>query len=167
MRLIIANILLLITIQVFSQNENSGHIRFFQFKLFENNFDSGIPFVEFCFLENDSIIYGSYSDFDGYSNLYLNANENLIDSIYLRIRYLIGHQSYSKPQIIPLRGIELLEELDIDYKIDLGEFDVNKKISLILTEYRILKPRECKKYNRKHNNRLNRKGAKTSYLYFE
>jgi hypothetical protein len=115
-------------------------VLFLQFKSYENEFDKGIQFVQFCCIEKDSSIYGCMSDFDGFSNLYINTKENNIDSIYLYIKYPIEGDLnivYSKPIKILLRRIGLFEAIYID-----------KEFQIILTKYSILSKKELRKYKR-------------------
>jgi len=148
---VITFLLFIIVTQVFSQTENSGQVYFLQFKSYVTELDEAVPFVDFSIMKNDSILHQSRSDFDGITELYINNKGNNIDSIFLKIKYQIGHMhnEVSNPINISLSNIELFEEIDID-----------NYFQIILTEYKILSSKEVNRLHKKQARMPDRKDIK-------
>ena len=144
---------LLTSIQSYSQIKEYENIHFLKFKIYQTEFDSGVPFAEICISDkNDDFIFNCIvTDFDGYAYFHINPNKYNIDSTYLRIRILQGHTNndYGNPTKIPLNQIELL----IVFKFD-------NDLRIALTDYKILNEKEYKKHRKKYGLMPDRKPTK-------
>lgn len=144
---------LLTSIQSYSQVKEYQNIHFLKFKIYQTEFDSGVPFAETCISDkNDDLVSNCIvTDFDGYAYFHINPNKYDIDLTYLKIRILQGYSNndYGNPIIIPLNQIELLKAFKFD-----------NDLRIILTDYEILNEKEYKEHRKKYGLMPDRKPTK-------
>ena len=137
-------LLLILTVSLtFSQTENYENIYFMKFKVYQKEFNKGVPFAQICITDkkSDFIVNCISTDFDGYAFFHINPNKYNVDSTYLRIRILKGHtkSDFGKSINIPLNRISLLKD-----------YDLENDIKITLTDYKILSEKEYKKHRKKY-----------------
>lgn len=127
----------------FSQTKKYENIYFINFKVYQKEFNKGVPFVEICITDkkDDYIFNCITTDLDGYAFFHINPNKYNIDSTYLRIRMLKGNtkNDYGKPIEIPLDRISLLKD-----------YDLGNDLKITLTDYKILNEKEYEKHRKKY-----------------
>lgn len=141
---ILLKLLFILTVTLtFAQTNNYERIYFIKFKLFQKEFNNGVPFAEICLTDknDDFIINCNLTDIDGYAIFHINPNKYNIDSTYLTIRFLKENtkNEYGDPIKITLIQIELLEDyiLDNDFRIT-------------LTDYKLLSEKEYNKHRKQY-----------------
>ncbi|MPN32438.1 hypothetical protein SDC9_179916 [bioreactor metagenome] len=127
----------------YSQTNKYENIYFIKFKVYQKEFNTGVPFAEVCITDKkDSYIFNCTStDFDGYAFFHINPNKYNIDSTYLRIRILIGNaqNEYGKPIEITLNRISLLKDCTLE-----------NDIRITLYDYNILSEKEYERHRKKY-----------------
>ncbi|PKP50741.1 MAG: hypothetical protein CVT94_00950 [Bacteroidetes bacterium HGW-Bacteroidetes-11] len=140
-------------IQVNAQTEKNENIHFIKFKVYQGDFESGVPFAEMCIsdIKNEKTYDCTITDFDGNAFFYINPNEYNPDSTYLKIRTLKGHtqNDYADPIKIPLNQIDILKD-----------FDLENDLKMVVVDYKILNEKEHKKYRKKFRLILERNQTK-------
>lgn len=137
-------LLFLLTVNLtYSQTKKYENIYFIKFKVYQKEFNTGVPYAEICFKDkkDDYIFNCTTTDFDGYAFFHINPNKYNIDSTYLKIRILIGNaqNEYGKPIEIALNRISLLK----DYTLE-------NDLRITLSDYKILSEKEYEKHRKKY-----------------
>ena len=120
--------------------KHEGHKYYMvQLRAFNQASNTGIPFVKFSVILNDSLLNWSNSDFDGFVTLFFDTRPENPDLLFLEINYHLDENEDTKSDLINITfsRIELFKPVDIDKEMsislikfaELDECEYNKQKS--------------------------------------